>query len=151
IRSEVADLQMELAQVRAAPPPPDEIRSMIREQLVSRHAAAACGYRWERDALNVERLQLFAPDIAPWAPAMHPGGMITAWLLRLHGVDKMLEVFAAGVDDDAGGIPRAEKAERVAELETRIVEVELQECLLIEMAQQEGADILPPPTASPLA
>ena len=151
VRREWSDLQMQLAEVSAAPPPASEIRQIVRAELERRHAEAAVGYRWRKDALGVESFELHAPDIAPWGAEMHPMGMITGWLLRLHGVDAIAEKFCTGIDDNAPGIPRADKQRLIAELEAKIVEIELAECSLIEQAQQEGQDVQYRPNASPLA
>jgi hypothetical protein len=48
-------------------------------------------------------------------------------------------------------IPRADKPRMIAELEAEIVELELQECLLIEAAQAAGMDVSYRANAHPLA
>ena len=151
VRREWSDLQMQLAEVSAAPPPPDELRAMIRSELERRYAEAAVGYRFTKDSMGNEHFELHAPDLSSWGAETHPTGMITGWLLRLHGVDAIAEMFCAGIDDSAPGIPRADKQRLIAELEARIVEIELAECSYIEQAQQEGQDLQYRPNASPLA
>lgn len=151
MRDDWSKLQMELAQTTAAPPPASEIRAMVRAELERRHAEAAIGFRFEHDALGGERFSLFAPDLSPWGADMHPMGLVTGWLLRIHGVDEILEMFCAGLDDAAPGIPRADKPRIVAELEVKVIEAELAECSYIDQAIGAGLDVQYRPNASPLA
>src|SRR5262245_54944475 len=49
VRGEVAVLQLRLQQVRNAPPPPEEIRAMIRAELTRRRQCAGFGHKFTRD------------------------------------------------------------------------------------------------------
>jgi len=149
VREAIFAAQGELVQVKAAPPPPDEIRAMIRDALEQRARAVPIGHRFERDGLGTERLQLVGPDLMSWLTAgnANPAGMVTAWLYALFP-EQVLARFTANIDDTAPGILRDDKPRLIAALEVKIVTLELEEMSLIE--QSDGA-VLPRPTASPLA
>jgi hypothetical protein len=85
-----------------------------------------------------------------WSDASNVRGLLTTYMLHLFP-EKMFELFTRGIDDNAVGIARAHKPQLVNELECRIIEAELEEMSLIEQAQQQGLDVVPRASMSPLA
>ena len=126
---------------------------MVRAELERRYASAVCGFRFTTDVMGNEHFELYAPDMQPWLSAAdaNPAGITTAWLLRKFGVEQMMEMFAASIDATVPGIPHIEKPRIVAEIEARIVELELAEVSYIDQAISAGLDVQYRPHTSPLA
>ena len=150
VQDETMAVNLQLAQVRSAPPPAKELREMIVTQLAGLRSANF-GHRWVTNPITgVEELKLVAPDLVDWAAATNPSGLITGYLLNLFP-ERMIELFIAGVRDDAVGVSRSLKPQLIAELEAQIVDLELQEMAYIEAAQAAGLDLLPRASMNPLA
>ena len=149
-QDEASALDLQLVTLRNAPPPPDEVREMIVSQLASLRSSSGFGHRFVTDGLGNEKLELIAPDLMMWSDASNVRGLLTTYMLHLFP-EKMFELFTAGIDDNAVGIARAHKPQLVNELECRIIEAELEEMSLIEQAQQQGLDVVPRASMSPLA
>jgi hypothetical protein len=151
VRSGAQSIATQLAQVRVSPPPPDEIRQMIASALESEvKKFGGFGYSFKRSPPphDIESLVLVSPDLMGWDN--NGRGAVTAWLYKLFPAE-VLAVFTANINDNAAGVPRADRSRMIGELEIELIQLELEEVLLVEAAQEQGLDLLPRPNASPLA
>jgi len=154
VQREISDAQTKVLEIKAAPPPGREIRAEIERQLQAMRNSVNFGHTFRTDRNGIERLELVAPDLHSWligaGAETNVRGMITQYMMGLFP-EQMIELFTRGIDDDAPGVPRADKARLIADAEARVVELELQEMSLVEQAQAQGLDILPRAGMSPLA
>ena len=79
-QDEVAALDLQLTQVRNAPPPAQELRELIVTKLAA--LASALGHRWTTNPVTGEQeLRLVAPDLSDWASATNVEGMLTGYFM----------------------------------------------------------------------
>ena len=147
-RREITNLKHELAQIAAAPLPPDEIRGEIIRQV---ETLAAQG----RPRLGLEggRVNLSFPDMptlgAPGSALTTPAGSVTRMLCWLFG-DQIIERLSVGLDG-LTGLTREERSSRSVELEGRLLALEHEEEFWVVQALATRLEVHRRLGASPLA
>jgi len=149
VRRDIVTAQSELARVRAAPPTADEARAAIVAE-VERLAVRGT----PQLSLANGKVTLWFPDqqqhAAPGSALAAPAGSASAllcWLFR----DQIVELCTARLEEVAGGITAADRAQRIAELEQQLSQFEHDEEQLIELALAAGVEVHRRPHASPYA
>jgi hypothetical protein len=137
VRRDIAGIKHELAQVAAAPLPPDEIKAEIVRQV---EALAAQG----RPRLNLEngKVALSFPDMPAFGTGAltTPSGAVSQWLCWLFG-DLVVERLCVGVDGIENGLRQEERETRSVELETKLLKLEHEEEALVVLALSERLEV----------
>jgi hypothetical protein len=149
LRREIADAKAETQAVKAAPPSPEEIEAHIVLEVAR---LAKQGPR-----LHIEDGEAIIswPDMprfggAPGVAMTAPPGSATRLTAALHPI-LLMSLLMLQAKEITGGIPSAERAERLAELTTRLDRLERQEEVLVGRAIDAGLDVHRRPYASPWA
>jgi hypothetical protein len=149
VRAAISSAQGELQQVKAAPPPPDEIKRQLRA-----HVQQLIHDGTPRVVLKDGKVVVNWPDVSPFADPdavfAAPAGSASKLLACLFP-DKVYELLSNGVDDLPSGIAADERAARMVELEVGILELEHEEESLVTAALAAGVEVYRRPYASPWA
>jgi hypothetical protein len=140
VRGEIADLAAQIAQVRAAPMKVASQQAAIGVYLdnLMRAARPRVGF----DVRGNARVS-FVEDLVVDKSAVL--GLL-AWIL---GPEELAQAFVSDIEqeDAPNALTPAERAERLAELAERLLELERHECALLA----DDESILPRPDVSPIA
>jgi hypothetical protein len=149
IRSEIASVQGELTRLRTAPPTAEEYRAAAAakvQQLVAQGAPTISHDGGKITITFPDEAQFANPGAALAAPS-GSSSKLQAWLFP----DQMLARLTEGVDEVVGGVSKAERERRSAELAAEICSLEHQEESLVTQALDAGLDVGRRVGASPLA
>ncbi len=140
VRREIGRAASERAMVKAMPPSAAEIKAQLTEEV---RRLALKGTPSATFADNTVKLEW--PDSNRFGGGAPPGAAsaLIAWLFG----DQLLAALTRSVDQIAG-ISAAERQQRIADLEARILQLEHEEESLVEQALAKGLDIERRPGAS---
>lgn len=121
VRSDIARLKSEIATIKAAPLPVEDIRAAIVKQIdtLANQGRPVMNFEAGKVAITFADMPMFGAGGVLSAP---PGSAtkLMAWMFR----DQLIEAMTAGLGAVTGGLAKPERDRRIAELERALLATE---------------------------